>query len=61
MAYMLAVIFKREDLTKTEHYDNAHLKLKEKLFSKLPAAVAVPYVTYIGKELAKAMQDEKVD
>jgi len=58
MAYMLAVIFKREDLTKVEHYDNAHLKLKEKLFSKLPAAVAVPYVTHIGKELANAMKDD---
>ena len=58
MAFMLAVIFKRTDLTKTEHYDNAHLKEKERLFSKLPAAVAVPYVTHIGKELAKAMQGE---
>ena len=59
MAFMLAVIFKRTDLTKTEHYDNAHLKEKERLFSKLPAAVAVPYVTHIGKELAKAMQNDK--
>ena len=55
MAFMLAVIFKRTDLTKTEHYENAHLKHKEELFSKLPAAVAVPYVKQIGKELADAV------
>ena len=55
MAFMLAVIFKREDLTKAEHYDNAHLKLKTELFGKLPAAVAVPYVQQIGKELANAI------
>ena len=60
MAFMLSVIFKRTDLTKTEHYDNAHLKEKERLFSKLPAAVAVPYVQHIGRELANAMKDEKV-
>jgi hypothetical protein len=58
MAFMLSVIFKRTDLTKTEHYDNAHLKEKERLFSKLPAAVAVPYVQHIGRELANAMKDE---
>lgn len=55
MAFMLAVIFKREDLTKAEHYDNAHLKHKEELFGKLPAAVAVPYVQQIGKELSNAI------
>lgn len=54
MAYTLAVIFKRTDLTKTEHYDNAHLKEKERLFSKLPAAIAIPYITRIGQEISKA-------
>lgn len=58
MAFMLSVIFKRTDLSKTEHYDNAHLKQKEKLFSKLPAAIAVPYVTHIGRELANAIKNE---
>ena len=51
----MAVIFKRDDLNKPEHYDNAHLKHKEELFGKLPAAVAVPYVQQIGKELANAI------
>ena len=58
MAFMLAVIFKRTDLSKSEHYDNAHLKHKTELFGKLPAAIAVPYVTHIGKELANAMKDD---
>ena len=58
MAFMLAVIFKRTDLTKAEHYDNAHLKHKTELFGKLPAAIAVPYVTHIGRELANAMKDD---
>ena len=57
MAFMLAVIFKRTDLTKTEHYDKAHLQQKEKLFGKLPAAIAVPYIQFIGEELSKAMQN----
>jgi len=55
MPYMMAVIFKREDLSKNEHYDEAHIKHKEELFSKLPAAIAVPYVQHIGKELANAV------
>ena len=55
IAFMLAVIFKREDLTKTEHYDQAHLKQKEKLFSKLPAAICIPYINYIGKEFSDAV------
>ena len=54
MAFMLAVIFKRTDLSKAEHYDNAHLKHKAELFGKLPAAIAVPYVTKIGQELSNA-------
>ena len=57
-AYVLAVIFKDTELGKNEHYDNAHLKHKESLFSKLPAAIAVPYVTAIGKELATALNGD---
>jgi len=53
MAYWLAVIFKDDQLTKTEHYDNAHLKHKEKLFKKQPASLALPYVTHIAKEISE--------
>jgi len=51
ISYLMAVIFKRTDLTKTEHYESAHLKLKEKLFRKLPAATSVAYLTAISKEV----------
>ena len=53
MAYWLAVIFKDEQLTKNEHYDSAHLRHKEKLFKEQPAAVALPYVTFIAKEISE--------
>jgi hypothetical protein len=56
MAYSLAVIFKREDLTKTEHYDQAHLKQKAKLFKDLKAAIAIPYVNFVGQELNSALE-----
>lgn len=52
MAYWMAVIFKDDQLTKTEHYDNAHLKHKEKMFKEQPASVALPYVTHIAKEIS---------
>lgn len=51
IAYLMAVIFKRTDLTKSEHYAEAHLKQKEKLFKDLPAAVSVPYLTSITKDV----------
>ena len=53
MAYWLAVIFKDDQLTKNEHYDSAHLRHKEKLFKEQPAAVALPYVTFIAKEISE--------
>lgn len=47
--YMLAVIFKRTDLTKVEHYTEAHLKHKAKLFKDLKATVAVPFIVHVAK------------
>lgn len=49
ISYAMAVIFKRTDLSKVEHYDNAHLKLKEKLFKDVKAVHAVYYLSEIGK------------
>lgn len=56
ISYMMAVLFKRNDLTKAEHYTDAHLKQKEKLFSKLPAELAIPYATFIGLKLSNRLQ-----
>ena len=47
----VSILFKRTDLTKKEHYANAHLKQKQKLFKGQKASLAVPYVYEILKEL----------
>jgi hypothetical protein len=53
---MLAVIFKRTDLTRTEHYASAHLKLKAKLFKQQRAAIAMPYIVEVLTQLSKTAQ-----
>jgi hypothetical protein len=50
---LLAVLFKRTDLTKVEHYSDAHIKLKAKLIRELKAELAVPYLVEIGQKLSK--------
>jgi hypothetical protein len=44
---IMALMFKRTDLSNTEHYDPAHLKHKAKLFSKLKADISIPYLTFV--------------
>jgi hypothetical protein len=51
IAFMLAVIFKRTDLSSVEHYAEAHIKQKTKLFSRQLASIAIPFVDIINKEL----------
>ena len=50
---VLAIFFKRDDLTSTEHYADAHLKLKAKLIKELKANIAIPYLLFITNKLAK--------
>jgi hypothetical protein len=52
---MLAILFKRTDLTKAEHYADAHIKLKAKIIRELKAEIAVPYLVEVGQKLAKQM------
>jgi len=49
---ILALMFKRTDLTNTEHYDNAHLKHKSKLFRLQPAEIAIPYLTFVTETIS---------
>ena len=56
---ILAIMFKRDDLTNAEHYADAHLKLKAKLIKELKANIAIPYLLFIAKKLSK--QVEKVE
>jgi hypothetical protein len=53
---VLAIFFKRDDLTSTEHYAEAHLKLKAKMIKELKANVAIPYLLFITKKLAKQVE-----
>lgn len=64
IAEMLAVVYKRTDLTTAEHYENAHLKHKAKLFSELKANVALPIVWHVAKKLtetAEKIEDDSVE
>jgi hypothetical protein len=51
ISFMMAVIFKRTDLSNTEHYTEAHIKHKTKMFSVQLASLALPYIGVINDEL----------
>jgi len=53
--YAIAVIFKRTDLTKTEHYTEAHIEYKMKLFKELPVIDIYPYIVYIQENVSKKL------
>jgi hypothetical protein len=52
---ILAVIFKREDLTRAEHYDDAHIKQKGKLILEhgFTSELVIPYIALITQEMAE--------
>lgn len=51
---VLGILFKRTDLTKTEHYDESHITFKSKLFKSQPAELAIPFIVYIGEKLGSS-------
>ena len=53
---IMALMFKRTDLSNTEHYDPAHLKHKAKLFSKLKADISIPYLTFVTEKITNHAQ-----
>lgn len=61
VASIMAIIFKREDLSEAEHKASGHLKHKETIFrDNMPMHIALPYIMLIGKkylENAKIMED----
>jgi hypothetical protein len=59
-AQTLAILFKRTDLSRTEHYAPAHLKLKVSLMKKQNAEVAFPYILDILQKIAK-ITEKKID
>lgn len=56
LSEMLAILFKRDDLTKAEHYDSAHIKHKAKMIRELKAELVVPFLVEIGQKLAKEIK-----
>jgi len=55
---IMALMFKRTDLSNTEHYDPAHLKHKSKLFSKLKADISIPYLTFVTNKITSHAQSQ---
>ena len=54
---IMAVIYKDENLTKSEHYTDAHIKHKANLFKEFPASYAIPLMVRIARETIKDLQD----
>lgn len=51
---MMAILFKRNDLTKNEHYENIHIKHKAKLFREhVTADIALPFIAMFSEKLIK--------
>ena len=55
---IMALMFKRTDLTNNEHYDPAHLKHKAKLFSKLKADISIPYLTFVTYKITNHAESQ---
>jgi hypothetical protein len=58
---VMAIIFKRTDLTKAEHYGDSHIALKSKMFKEQKANIAIPFIAYIGQKLGKTAKDIQVE
>lgn len=58
---IMALMFKRTDLSNTEHYDSAHLKHKAKLFKTQPAEIAIPYLTYVTETISNHAQKQATE
>lgn len=50
---ILAIMFKRTDLGNTEHFTDAHLKLKSKLFRDQKAELCIPYIVFVTEKIAE--------
>lgn len=57
-SWMMAVLYKDDQLTNTEHRDWSHIKHKQKLFlENLMADEAVPYIARFARRQVKAMEN----
>jgi hypothetical protein len=58
-AETLAVIYKRSDLSKVEHYAASHIKHKTALFKKQTSDLVVPWIIEVLEKLTKTTQQIK--
>lgn len=58
---ILAIMFKRTDLSNVEHYDNAHLKHKSKLFRTQAAEIAIPYLNFVTQTISNHAQKQAAE
>lgn len=56
---ILAILFKRNDLSDKEHFDKAHIDYKATLFRELEASICVPYVLFIADRYVKNIMSLK--
>lgn len=56
-AVVCAILFKRTDLERKEHYANSHIKHKTALFKKQPCKIAIPYLTEVVKVMASNTEE----
>ena len=57
---IMSIIFKDVELTKNEHYDNAHIKHKAKIFREhITYDVALPFITSFSKNLIESLESFK--
>ena len=62
IAEIIAIIFKDIELTKAEHYDNAHIKYKAKLIRDvITYDVALPFVSSFSTQLISSLEAYKND
>lgn len=54
---VISILYKREDLTKTEHYSDAHIKHKKTLFKDVKINVAYPFVMEVLESLVNQTQE----
>jgi hypothetical protein len=58
MSEILAVMLKKESLTKNEHYEPAHIKYKAKIFQEnVSAEDAVPYIMFVTRGILENIKD----
>ena len=53
----VAIMYKREDLTRTEHYTKAHIDHKKELFKSQPCKLAIPYLNEILKTVTESTEE----